>query len=342
MACDPPTFTFLLNPYDDLITELAQLAKRHQGGQLRVLSAWATEGGVDRLVDAIGDEILDVCAIVGISARATTVEGLLRILEAGWDLRLHFVNDYQLFHPKVYWFVGGAENSQLQSVGVGSGNLTEGGMAQNIEASLLVTGCVDSPVLSAAFTSVETWWDQFVTSPQSHHVGNPSDLEYFFMNGFIVSEPIRLSEQQKRPSIYSGRSSDAGAASLFIPLPTVTLEHSGPPLITRPLETPAFLKRHRQQADSGRDQRGGDSAVRAPLPQFVMSLSGGEAGGDSRDDARAAWPRSPRDPTGGSRSRSRLLGMAPWLYRRTGQDQHLATLDNSSSRWSLGKCRAAM
>ena len=72
---------------------------------------------------------------VGIDAGGTSIEGLSDLLNAIEDRGRIWVfhnANYSTFHPKIYLF----RNEQKAEVVIGSGNLTEGGLFTNYEASI--------------------------------------------------------------------------------------------------------------------------------------------------------------------------------------------------------------
>ncbi len=80
----------------------------------------------------------DVKLSIGVDFGGTSMEGLqdlLECLEGRGAIWIYHNENYSTFHPKIYMF----RNESHADVLVGSGNLTEGGLYTNYEASLSVS-----------------------------------------------------------------------------------------------------------------------------------------------------------------------------------------------------------
>lgn len=98
----------------------------------------------------------------GVDAGGTSAEGLLDLINAVGDRGdiLVFKNaNASTFHPKVYLF----KNATHATVLVGSGNLTEGGLFTNYEASILLKLDLADPVHVALLTEIEKTLDDWST-----------------------------------------------------------------------------------------------------------------------------------------------------------------------------------
>jgi HKD family nuclease len=75
---------------------------------------------------------------VGIDHGGTSMEGLRTLLESignRGEIWIYHNENYSSFHPKIYLF----KNDSHADILVGSGNLTEGGLFTNYEASLALS-----------------------------------------------------------------------------------------------------------------------------------------------------------------------------------------------------------
>ena len=99
--------SFVMGPQEPLVQTMAQAADRHAGGRVRVAVAWARDEGVWWFLRSLRNRIDSIGVIVGMNERGTTVEALLRLLDAGADVTCVFKHPSQTFHPKVYWYSGG-------------------------------------------------------------------------------------------------------------------------------------------------------------------------------------------------------------------------------------------
>lgn len=104
----------------------------------KCLVAFASHTGVSGLNEHITNSkshINDFRIIVGIDQFGTSKEALESLIE--WDVEafVFYTNQRIIFHPKIYLF----EGENLVTVIIGSNNLTQTGLAQNIEGSILIT-----------------------------------------------------------------------------------------------------------------------------------------------------------------------------------------------------------
>ncbi|WP_138433967.1 restriction endonuclease PLD domain-containing protein [Winogradskyella algicola] len=104
----------------------------------KCLVAFASHTGVSGLTQHILDSkthINDFRVIVGIDQFGTSSEALESLIE--WDVEtfVFYTNQRIIFHPKIYLF----EGNDLVSVIIGSNNLTQSGLAQNIEGAIQIS-----------------------------------------------------------------------------------------------------------------------------------------------------------------------------------------------------------
>jgi HKD family nuclease len=102
---------------------------------------------------------------VGIDAGGTSVEGLSALLDAlqdRGDIWVYHNASSSTFHPKVYLF----KNAHAAELVVGSGNLTEGGLFTNYEASLKVSLDLQKSEHVVLLTEVETMLDRWCNSQE--------------------------------------------------------------------------------------------------------------------------------------------------------------------------------
>lgn len=120
--------------------------------KLSVFTAFATEGGVDHLVDISEQDgvELSVHAFVGIDQQGTSWEGLERLLESDIHTNVFYANTIT-YHPKLYVF----QSMDTTRVIIGSANLTQAGLFQNIEAAVQIDLNNDSASDSAFLTEMK-------------------------------------------------------------------------------------------------------------------------------------------------------------------------------------------
>lgn len=177
-------------PSSPIIEEIRIAARRHAGGRARISVAWARDEGVCWLLDALDGWITHIEVIVGINEGGTTVEGLLRLLQAVSSVTVFFKHPRQTFHPKFYWFDDDPSLQQRATLIVGSSNLTRGGLITNFEASLVAELGLDGEITWDERQVLETavsGWSELLSSPYAHQLTEPG-IHWLFEHGYIVSE----------------------------------------------------------------------------------------------------------------------------------------------------------
>src|ERR1044071_3532296 len=121
---------------DHLLAHLAD----PQWTECRAAVAFVKRSGVRHVSDALRafSERATVVIVAGVDRGGTSAEGLTDLLDAiserGELYVFHNLNP-STFHPKVYYF----RNETLAHILIGSGNLTEGGLFTNYEASAVLS-----------------------------------------------------------------------------------------------------------------------------------------------------------------------------------------------------------
>ena len=117
---------------------LIEALNDNEYNSFKCLVAFATNAGISGLKQQIlnsKSHISSFRIIVGINQFGTSKEGLEALLEWNVDSFVYYANQSLIFHPKIYLFEG--ENKV--SVIIGSNNLTQKGLGQNIEGSIQIT-----------------------------------------------------------------------------------------------------------------------------------------------------------------------------------------------------------
>ena len=201
--------SLIFGPTRTAISEIRVAAKKHRGGRVRVVVAWARDGGVCWLLDALDGNISNVEVMVGVNEKGTTVEALLRLLPYVKSLTVFYKHRRQTFHPKIYWFDDGSERSMAITLIVGSSNLTHGGLRTNFEASLVaeISGKGSpSDVDSGFFASIKATWDEIAASSHLFPIKNPGQIKELYEAGYIVTEEtVRRSVRLSARSVEVGR-----------------------------------------------------------------------------------------------------------------------------------------
>ena len=118
---------------DDHIAGIDQVFSLNPFEQGIVATAFMNAAGASVLSDMIGPIADRVDVFVGIRNGVTSMQALDILLQNGiHPFVVDTASQAYIFHPKVY----AANNHQIGRILVGSANVTSGGMAKNIEASL--------------------------------------------------------------------------------------------------------------------------------------------------------------------------------------------------------------
>lgn len=129
-----------------------------------------------------------VCISAGIDARGTSAEGLSDLISAvkGGGTIFVFKNAApSTFHPKVYLF----RNDSIAEVVIGSGNLTEGGLFTNYEASLILRLDLAKEHDAALFASICAALDAWSTpTPNLCYTLDPTLLAKLIEEGYVPDE----------------------------------------------------------------------------------------------------------------------------------------------------------
>lgn len=164
--------------------------KQPEWTEFRAAIAFVKQSGVRHISDALAEfsRRATVRLSVGIDLAATSKEGLSGLLDcvAGRGEVWIFHNENtSTFHPKVYLFKG-KERADLV---VGSGNLTEGGLFTNYEASLAISLDLTLKADKGLLAQVETVLDRWSTPSQGIVLQLTDELiEQLADNGDIPTE----------------------------------------------------------------------------------------------------------------------------------------------------------
>ena len=191
----------ILQPWSErTLGDILQLALKGEIGSFERFDAaiaFVKRSGVQYIADLLrefAEKNSSVRIVVGIDQHGTSAEGLSDLLEAvgnyGTIWICHDNDPYVTFHPKLYLFKGSAEALLI----IGSGNLTQGGLYSNDEASAVCLLDLHAPHDLGTLQQVEAAFDQWC-NPQ---YGTVHILNAEFLQALIENEDVR-SEAQTRP-----------------------------------------------------------------------------------------------------------------------------------------------
>tara|TARA_R110002126_G_scaffold19816_4_gene74249 strand:+ start:445 stop:1728 length:1284 start_codon:yes stop_codon:yes gene_type:complete len=119
-------------------SKLMELLSDTRFSSFKCLVAFASHTGVSGLAGHITSSkshIDSFRVIVGIDQFGTSKEALEALLQWEVDSYVFYTTQRIIFHPKIYLF----EGDEFVAVIIGSNNLTQTGLAQNIEGAMLIT-----------------------------------------------------------------------------------------------------------------------------------------------------------------------------------------------------------
>jgi HKD family nuclease len=137
--------------------------------RFRVLVAYVSTDGINLLYDDIvnfldrGGKIEWIVGIDNAITSKATLEKLMQ-LEKAYPANVKILlfsagNDYDLYHPKIYWF----DDNNSNSIVIGSANLTGGGLLQNFEASVVLHFDAAIAEDKTAIAEFEELWKSYIT-----------------------------------------------------------------------------------------------------------------------------------------------------------------------------------
>ena len=208
--------------------------------EFRAAVAFVKRSGTKHIAEHIHEfaQNSHVEIIVGINHCGTSADGLMDLLGAVKPDDRIFVFHNLLpftFHPKIYLF----KCPTAAEVLIGSGNLTEGGLFTNYEATLRLTLDLTDPDQASVLESIEHALDEWSDiSSGLAHVLDHDFLEYLISAGLVPSEAISAPEMGESSGSSSSTAKKKGTLDLpFIaasvpaapPAPKTLLQKGLPP-----------------------------------------------------------------------------------------------------------------
>jgi HKD family nuclease len=164
--------------------------KQPEWTEFRAAIAFVKQSGVRHISEALAEfsHRATVRMSIGIDLAGTSKEGLnglLECLEDRGEIWVFHNDDTSTFHPKIYLFKG----KDKADLVVGSGNLTEGGLFTNYEASLSVSLDLSVEPDRELLAQVEAALDRWSDSSQGLALRLTDELiERLVANGDIPTE----------------------------------------------------------------------------------------------------------------------------------------------------------
>ena len=143
---------------------------------------------------------------VGIDQKGTSKEALEALLKLKIDTRIYYTTSHIIFHPKIYLFAGDKDCCII----LGSSNLTQPGLFQNIEASLLVEFDKSDVNGVSLLNQVYVYFDSFLKGKDRNiQILNKELIKRLYKYKIIpnekerkkIQEKIKLSEKETKESV---------------------------------------------------------------------------------------------------------------------------------------------
>ena len=159
--------------------------------------AFVSTGGLKNIIGQLvefknaGKEIK---LYVGVDLNATSKEALEKLLEHGIETYVIYSPNNIIYHPKIYAF----EGAEIKRAIIGSSNLTESGLFQNIEASVCVDFDTDNENGNEFLVDI---YDHFNTIISQEHSScqllTPEVLEILIESKVVLPELVNRAKNNK-------------------------------------------------------------------------------------------------------------------------------------------------
>lgn len=191
----------LSQPFNgQLGTRLIQLLDSSEYQRLNIIVAFANNGGVLRIKDALERFRTKggaVNAYVGVDLHGTSYEALTTLLPRVDSLHIVHSEKWQTFHTKIYNFV--ADDKSL--VVIGSHNLTTGGLWTNFESSALIPVSLGNQLGSTLQDGVDEYIEHLAALGGSiRHIKEQKDIDRLLENKYVLKEVAERVLRRREPT----------------------------------------------------------------------------------------------------------------------------------------------
>jgi len=148
-----------IGPTDTVFkTEFSSATSDANLDRLDVAVAYATAGGISRLLGVLGRNLEPNRWVIGLDDAVTHPDALTQALSLdGSEVRIATRGPGPRYHPKIYQLWSSAHNDLGVSY-VGSANMTDSGLLRNAEAGVILTSDTDADVAQMR-SQWQTMWD---------------------------------------------------------------------------------------------------------------------------------------------------------------------------------------
>jgi len=176
--------------------------------------AFVSTGGLKNLIDQLlafkenGKEIKLFC---GVNLNATSKEALEQLLENEIESYVVYSPNNTIYHPKIYAF----EGDKTKRVIIGSSNLTESGLFQNIEASVCVNFESDDEIGNEFLADIYDHYNSIINlNHRSCQLLTQNILEILVESKVVLPEQVNRAKTNKINKEFIDKESKANARLL--------------------------------------------------------------------------------------------------------------------------------
>lgn len=188
------------------------------------LVAFVSVSGIHGLSDAIRDSqrhISQFDVIVGIDQKATSKESLEELLNLGINTKIYYTDSPIIFHPKIYVF----DSPTKCRIIIGSSNLTQAGLFQNIEASVVIDFDRPDAQGEGILSQISTYFSDLFSSRDSNIKPLSNILIKELSDAGIIPDRAETEEIRKQIEINaSARTSGQAEARVKALFPTISIQ----------------------------------------------------------------------------------------------------------------------
>lgn len=167
---------------------------KEREGKIIISSAYVNSKSIRALSDQLKMTNLDVTFFLGVRNGVTSKQALQEIIKT--KAKLYTVDTGKIsviYHPKNYFFY----NEKIAKIIIGSANLTEGGLARNIETGVLIEVDRSQEEDEKFLQELISLYDklQMDFSDNVIQLETNEDIEMYYNNGIIEDENNRIFQE---------------------------------------------------------------------------------------------------------------------------------------------------
>jgi len=157
----------------------------------KCLVAFASFAGVSGLTNGLQknkSHLKNMRIVVGVDQNATSIEALEEIIQWNVDSYIYYSSSRNIFHPKIYLF----EGDDAVLIIIGSNNLTQMGLVQNIEGAVEIEFNKSEEDAPSLLTQINSYFEPLLSQESANLMPLDSNLvEQLASYGIISTEAVR-------------------------------------------------------------------------------------------------------------------------------------------------------